>query len=948
MMEKGMVCCLLAFCTMAAGAWELESRGDACGPVPVLSVRADADGATLEMDPGTLRLQVFSPEVVRVAYAREGRIPTNSLAVVAKPMDHGWTLKESGQEIVLSTAKVQVRVDRATGAVAFFETAVGKPVLQEPEQGGKAMTRSNVAGHDTWICRQEFLLSEGEALYGLGQHQDGGMDYRGRRIRMIQDNPVMEAMGDTAVPLLVSSAGYGLLWDNPALAVVDSAGGTENLVPPSALIDRDGLAGGLTASYCTGTDFSKPVHCKVDASIDFDWKKGSPEGLPNDGFSIRWEGALRAPESGEYILRLTSDDGVRMWVDDQLVIDAWMMRAVASDSASLFFKKGSTHRIRIEYFDKVGDACIDFKWVLPGEDRLDWTAEAGRAIDYYFILGPEPDDVVGAYRHLTGQVPMFGKWAWGLWQSKERYSSQQELLDVVEHYRRERIPIDGIVQDWHYWPDLDKKTLEGGWGSHEFNLSRFPDFPETVATLHRRHARVLLSVWPWFELNDANKGIPNHQALDAIGAILPFPGKTWAGNMNWYDPFGTEARALYWSQIAKAILPTGIDGYWLDSTEPVAGGDAGRLREFGTLGGHGCEVANAYPLMQSTAVYDGLRRDAPDKRVFILTRSAYAGQQRNGVVVWSGDIQGTWEIFRRQIPVGLNFCISGIPYWNTDIGGFFINNFEKGPADPAYAELFTRWFQFGAFCPMFRVHGTHHAKEVWRFPKETQAILEAFDRLRYHLLPYIYSVSWMVTDQDYTMMRPLVMDFRGDPRVRKIPDQYMFGPALMACPVTEPGATSREVYLPEDADWFDFWTGKGLRGGKTVQAEAPIDRMPLFVRAGSILPYGPEIQYAQERSDPIELRVYRGADGAFTLYEDEGDNYNYARGIHATIPFSWNEKNAVLTIGRRQGRFPGMKKSRTFRIVWVEAGRGAGVPPTKMADKTVSYSGEEVRVRLGR
>ena len=951
MSKKGLFFCvaLAAASTALAGAWKLGSPGDACKPVPVVSVARNADGVSLKMEPGILRLQVFSPEIVRVAYSRDGQIPAGSLAVIARPSNTEWSVEETGSEVVLSTKKIEVRVNRSSGAVAFFDAASGTPILREPAAGGKSMTPTEIAGHKTWICRQEFALADEEALYGLGQHQDGGMNYRGRKIRMIQSEPIMEFPGDTAVPFLVSSTGYGVLWDNPALAIVDMQAGSETAIPPAALSSRDGVPGGLEAEYYTGTNFSKKVKTQTDPTIDFDWKKAAPEGLPADRFSIRWEGLIQAPASGNHTLLLTSDDGVRMWVDDQLVIDSWVGRAETTDSAVVDFEKGSRHRIKIEYFENVGDAGINLKWILPGTSgRLAWTAEAGRAIDYYFVYGPELDGVVAGYRRLTGGVPMFGKWAWGFWQSKERYNTQQELIEVAKRYRKNGIPIDGIVQDWHYWPELDPETLEGGWGSHTFDPKRYPDFAKAVDELHRMHVRVLISVWPWFAMNDRNEGIPNLRALAKIGAIFPFPGKCWAGNMRWYDPFGAAARRLYWSQVDKGILSTGVDGLWLDSTEPEAGAkSAGQLREFDTLGGHGSELVNAYPLMQNTAVHDGLLRDAPTKRPFILTRSAYAGLQRCGAVVWSGDIQGTWKIFRKQIPVGLNFCLGGIPYWNTDIGGFFINQFKKGPADPAYAELFTRWFQFGAFCPMFRVHGTNHAKEMWRFPEATQPILEKFDRLRYHLLPYIYSVSWMVTDRDYTMMRPLVMDFRADSKVWNIPDQYMFGPAIMACPVTEPGAATRQVYLPKGSDWFDFWTGRGFRGGQAIVADAPIDKMPLFVRAGSILPYGPEIQYAAERADPIELRIYRGADGSFTLYEDEGENLDYRKGAFSTIRFDWNEKDGILTIGRREGGFPGMKTRRTFHIVWVESGHGAGVAQAARPDRTVAYTGKETRVRPG-
>ena len=931
---------LLATFASYAG-WDLTNKGEDPAPIPIESIRTLPTGIELAGPKGTMRLQVFSPTIVRVIYSRTGSMPTNSPAVLARPEKTDWKPIETQTNAGLETSALRVEVDRKTGAVSFFD-ANGMPLLHEPPEGGKAMTPTQIAGADTWICRQVFELAKNEALYGLGQHQNGAMNYRGRSIKMAQDNP-----GESAVPVLLSSQGYGILWDNPALAVVDATGDDLSPIPSSALIDAEGRPGALTATYFAGENFETAVATQRDDVVDFDWKDGAPEGLPNDSFSIRWEGVLKAPDSGTYRLRITSDDGVRLWVDGKKVVDSWILRAKSSDLISLPFEKDSLHQIKLEYFDKIADACVRLEWDLPdGDNRLDWTAEAGRAIDYYFMYGPEPDDVVADYRKLTGHVPMLGRWAWGFWQSKERYLRQQELIDVVERFRKDDVPIDGIVQDWHYWPDLDKESLAGGWGSHEFDPVRYPDPGKMVETLHDLKTHVLISVWPWFQRNDEGTGIPNLEDLDAIGAVFPLPGKTWAGNMSWYDPFAKKARDVYWSQVKPKILDLGFDAFWLDSTEPVAGGDAGALRDYPTLVGPGCEVVNAYPLLHCDGVYEGQRKATNDKRVFILTRSAYAGLQRDAAVVWSGDIDGKWEVFRKQIPAGLNFSLSGLPYWNTDIGGFWIRRagFE-GPGTPAYDELFTRWYQYGAFCPMFRVHGSEFAKEYWRFPDPTKKILIDFDRLRYRLLPYVYSLAWMVTDRDYTMMRPLLMDFRADPKTFEIPDQYLFGPALMVCPVLEAGATTRKIYLPKGANWFDFWSGKPEAGGRTIDASAPIERIPLFVRAGSILPMGRPIQHAGEDSDPLEIRVYPGADGRFDLYEDEGDGYAYEKGAYSLIPFKWDDKTRTLFVGNRQGSFPGMKKNRTFRLALYAP--GTGEKPTPVV-RSVSYGGKLLKVPFKR
>ncbi len=582
----------------------------------------------------------------------------------------------------------------------------------------------------------------------------------------------------------------------------------------------------------------------------------------------------------------------------------------------------------------------------PG--TLSVSSEAGKAVDYYFFAGPSPDQAIAGYRALTGSAPMFGKWAWGFWQSKERYQSAQELIDVADQYRARSIPIDGIIQDWQYWPSLNQSAASGGWGAHEFDPTRYPDPAALTAALRTRNIHTLISVWAKFDVTNSGVSIPNLQALDAIGgAYSPaIPYVYPAGQGKWYDPFNAAARQIYWGQLSQKIFARGWDGWWLDASEAELSGNWGEFRNFETALGSGAKFFNAYPLMHTSAVYTGQRTETSQKRAIILTRSAYAGQQRNAAVTWSGDINGQtpggWSVFAKQIPAGLNFVSTGIPYWNTDIGGFGSGD----PASAAYAELFTRWLQYGAFCPMFRVHGTHYAKEVWRFPAATQPILVDYIKLRYQLLPYIYSVAWKVTDEGYTMMRPLVMDFPADSQAADIPDQFMFGPALLANPVTTAGAGTRQVYLPAGATWYDFWTGDSQAGGGTITAAAPIQTIPLYVRAGSILPMGPTVQHTAEAAGFIELRVYPGADGSFNLYDDEGDNYGYESGVRSTIPLSWDDAAEVLTIGARVGSFPGMAAGRVFRVVFARSGRGAGLVTGQLPDVVVNYDGTAVNVAM--
>jgi alpha-D-xyloside xylohydrolase len=737
---------------------------------PTTSVSETDRGLTINTPDGILTLEVWSDRIVHVRFAATDEAQKSpSLVAIGEPDKTQWTHKHTDTGETLSTSQFTAKIDARTGALSFTDSS-GKTFLAETSKDARKLKP----------LRQAFKLTD-EAIYGLGQHQNGLINYRGTTVHLQQANM------DVAVPMLISSNGYGILWDNASVTDV----------------------------------------------------------------------------------------------------------AVADPTF---------------------------------QDKLSIQSEAGDAIDYYFLAGPNLDDVIASYRKLTGAAPMMARWTWGLWQSKERYKSQEELLDIAARYRKMKVPIDGIVQDWQYWP-ADQ------WGSHEFDSERYPDPNAMMQKLHDEHFHAIISVWPKFDLKTKNT-----DELEKAGGMYPttFPSVYPKAQNRWYDPFKASARLIYWQQISKSLATVGFDGWWLDASEAELGGDWGEMRTLTTAIGPGAGVYNAYPLMHTTGVYEGSRKDKPEKRAFILTRSAYAGQQRNAAVTWSGDIRGNWEVFRRQIPAGLNFSASGIPYWNTDIGGFFGGK----PSDPEYAELFTRWYQFGAFCPMFRVHGTGAGKEIWQFDEPTQKILLKYDKLRYRLLPYIYSTSWRVANEGYTMMRPLVMDFRTDKLAWNVADQYMFGPSIMVSPVVQPRATARNVWLPGKEPWYDFWTGKQHGAGKTLDAAAPIETMPLFVRAGSIIPMGPVVQYADE--DPngaIELRVYRGADASFNFYEDEGDNYNYESGKRSVIPIKWNEAKHTLTFGDRQGEYPGMPKTRTFAIVWVGDGVGAGVDKVGIPMATEFYKG---------
>lgn len=560
------------------------------------------------------------------------------------------------------------------------------------------------------------------------------------------------------------------------------------------------------------------------------------------------------------------------------------------------------------------------------------SSELADDIDYYFIYGPEFDKIVAGYRELTGAPPLFGKWAYGFWQCKNRYKTQDELLGIAHKYRQLRIPVDNIVQDWFWWYTM---------GEPVFDKQRYPDPRAMIDDLHHSHFHLMISFWPYFR-----PGTQTYNEMDSRGFFI---AKTKVAGFHpagqaLYDAFNPQARKYYWGLLDQ-LFQMGVDAWWLDTTEPeTENRETNILVTSHTALGDGARYANMFPLMTTAAVYQGQRSASTAKRVFILSRSAFAGSQRNAVAVWSGDINSDWVFFKKQIPAGLNYSLSGLPYWTTDIGGFVSGD----PDDPAYRELFVRWFQFGTFNPILRVHGTrsNDQNELWSYGPDAQRILVKFDRLRYRLLPYIYSLAWQTTSAGYTPMRALVMDFRNDVRAANIGDQFMLGPAILVNPVTEPSTQSRRLYLPQ-AQWYDFWMGTSLQGGRTLEAPAPLDRIPLYVRAGSILPLGPDEQWAtQKPADPLELRVYGGANGDFTLYEDENDNYDYEKGAYATIPFHWDDARQVLTIGPRTGAYPGMLQTRTFRVVFVRENHGVGVNPTDRPDKTVQYSGREITVSL--
>ena len=563
-------------------------------------------------------------------------------------------------------------------------------------------------------------------------------------------------------------------------------------------------------------------------------------------------------------------------------------------------------------------------------------SQNGDDSDYYFIYGKNPDGIISGLRTLTGKAPMLPLWAYGFFQSKERYKTQDEVLDILKKYREAKVPIDVMIQDWQYWPKYN--GTDSLWNAQKFDEERYPNPKKWIEDIHKQNGRLLIVTWPGF-----GPMTEQYQKIDSLGHLYEF--FTWPpqASAHPYDVFSEEARDIYWDYLNNGIYSyIGNDGWWLDSTEPDHLDAKDEHYNLMTAKGQYRKVKNAYSMMHNKGIAEHQRRTNPDKRVVILTRSGHIGQQRYGSNTWSGDVVSSWDMLAKQIPAALNFTLMGIPNWNSDIGGFFAWDWrdENGNMNPGFKDLYLRWAQFGAFTPMMRSHGTDLPREIWQFGKPGEPYYDAIAdiiKLRYKLLPYIYSTSWDVSSNDGTFMRPLIMDFYTDQNTYDLGSEYMFGREILVAPVTAPDVKNWSVYLPLGTSWWNFWNNEKYSGGQTYNVPVELNEIPLFVKAGSILPTGPEVQYTGEKKwDNLDLTIYPGQDGSFILYEDEFDNYNYEQGKYSTIEFIWNDKDRSLTISDRKGEYPGMLKSRKFNV------RIAGEAKTK----TVGYKGKNTVIKF--
>ncbi len=917
-----------------------------------------ADGIIVPVGRQYLKIQLCASNIVRVASAPDRGFfqhPSRSVLPASGPRPH-WRAKTAQGMTTITTADLVVRVVLATGQVSFYDRQ--GQLLTAEQSGGRELAPAVVQGERTWHVGQQWEAQPGEALYGLGQQQLGLLNLKGYDLELWQHN------GTIVIPFLVSSRGYGILWDNPAYSRFGDLR-PFTAIPARQLLTRDGQPGGLTAGYYRGAHFEQLAAQRVDASVAIELPDAvnnknqmiSPA-LPSRGdISVRWEGAVMPAETGDYQFQAFSASGLKLWVNDELVMDHWRQGWLPwFDVAKVPLTAGVPCHLKLEWSKDQAPATVRLRWKTPNPSAATalWS-EVGDGVDYYFVHGPEPEQIIAGYRQLTGDAPLMPRWAYGLWQCRERYQTAQEITNVLAGFRDRGIPLDNIVQDWQYWK-LDT------WGSHQFDPTRYPDPAGWLRTIHEDyHSHLMVSVWGKFY-----PGTANFAALHQRGFLYEGPlqrhMKDWLGfDYTFYDPFNPAAGRMFWSQINHDLFQLGVDGWWMDASEPDIEQPYPTLegqRELANPSGGqtGARELNGYALANSRTIYEGQRETAPGQRVFILTRSAFAGQQHYAGAVWSGDVTATWTALRKQIPAGLGFALSGMPYWTTDIGGFAVpDRFSQDPMPPAdqaeWRELNTRWFEFGTFSPIFRVHGQFPYREMWNVAPTNHPAYQAelkFDRLRYRLLPYIYSLAGAVTHEQSTIMRPLVMDFRTDPKVGDLKDQFLFGPALLVSPITTYQARERTVYLPTTpGGWFDFWTGENLEGGTGLRVAAPLDSLPVQVRAGSIIPLGPELQYTSEKpADPITLWVYGGADGAFTLYEDDGQTYAYEQGHCSRIPLHWDDRHQTLTIGRRAGTFAGLLSERTFQVVRVRAQHPVPFAFDAVPERTIPYHGKAMVIHF--
>ena len=982
-------------------------------------VQKSGNSVTIRPDGGqakVIRLEVINDNIIRVRATSKEALPEKpaSLMIVpqaAPPKD--IDIDDEDDKVTVKAKNVKAVVDTETGGITFFD-ANGKELLKEAKDGKQfwdftvperelgmktGYTVPEAQKHGlTW--QMKFDSPDDEAFYGLGQHQSEEFNMKGKNEDLFQYNTKV------SIPFVLSNKNYGLLWDSYSYCRFGNPNDYLQLNRAFKLYDRTGKEGHLTGTYVDRQgkklvrdedsiyyEYGTPAKSEIALKTDNGGIKNFPKGINLMGATVTYEGFIE-PEccgkctgkSQSYQFILYYSGYVKVYLDGKEVVpERW--RTAWNPNAYKFtadVRKGVKNHLRIEWQPDGGEAYCGLRVAEPrsAEERgqLSVWSEMAKDMDYYFIAGENLDQVVSGYRTLTGKASLYPKWVLGFWQSRERYKTQDEIEGTLAEFRKRHIPIDNIVQDWNYWP-------EDQWGSHQFEASRYPNPQQMLDNVHQMHGRFMISVWPKFYCNT-----DNYKELDAKGWMyVQSPTDDihdWVGpgyKNGFYDAYDAGARKLFWKQMDDALY-TGlskkgqwsmvngqwstVDAWWMDASEPNVRDCTPMWYRKALSGptalGTSTEYFNAYSTVNADAIYNGQRSvwkgKANEPRVFLLTRSGFAGEQRFSTATWSGDIGTRWEDMRAQMTAGLNYSISGIPFWGMDQGGFCVENryvaaqqlFDRTGQEnedlKEWRELQTRWNQFGTFIPLFRSHGQWPLREIWNIAPDEHPAYKSFvyyDKLRYRLMPYLYSLAGWAHFKDYTLMRALVMDFNGDRNVEDIGNQWMFGPALMACPVGYYKARNRSVYFPEQNGWYNLYTNEFIEGGQTLVVDAPYEQIPVFVREGAIIPFGPEMEWSDEKpAELINLYVYAGKNGSFQLYEDEGTNYNYEKGKYATIDITYDDASKIVSFGVRKGQFNGMLKNRRFNIVLITKDAPKALDLDNPQGTMVQYNGKAVSVKL--
>ena len=995
--------------TLMVGAFSMTALAMAAA-----EVQQSGNKVTVKPDGGQAKvicLEVMNDNIIRVRATSESALSVKkpSLMIVPQtaPAQKTYTVSEDEQSVIVKAKNVTAVVNKATGAIVFFD-ATGKQLLKEAKDGKKFQNFTvpereygvrNIGGvteemkHGlTW--QMLFDSPSDEAFYGLGQHQSEEFNMKGKNEDLFQYNTKV------SIPFVLSNKNYGILWDSYSYCRFGNPNDYLQLNRAFKLYDRRGKEGHLTGTYVDKNgkklvrdedsiyyEYACPPTSEIANKTDNGGLKNLPKGFNLQGATVTYEGFIepeccgRCAKAGKnekqlYQFILYYAGYIKVYIDGKEVVPERWRTAWNPNSYkfSTELTKGKKAQLRIEWQPDGGDSYCGLRVSQPRNkterEQLSIWSEMSRDMDYYFIAGQNFDDVISGYRTLTGKASLYPKWVLGFWQSRERYQSSQDIEDNLAEFRRRHIPIDNIVQDWNYWRLPD-------WGAHDFEASRYPNPQAMLDSVHAMHGRFMISVWPKFydttehykELDE--KGWMYRQAVkDDIHDWLGFRGSM-------YDAYDEGARKLFWKQMDDHLYSKfnkngvpGIDAWWMDASEPNVRDCTPMWYRKALCGptalGTSTEYFNAYSTVNADAIYNGQRSvwkgKANEPRVFLLTRSGFAGEQRFSTATWSGDIGTRWEDMRAQMTAGLNYSMSGVPFWGMDQGGFCVENryveaqklFNESGVEnedlKEWRELQARWNQFGAFIPLFRSHGQWPTREIWNIAPDNHPTYKSFvyyDQLRYRLMPYMYSMAAWAHFKDYTLMRALVMDFNGDKEVENIGNQWMFGPALMACPVGYYKARNRSVYFPKQCGWYDFYTGEHYDGGQHLVVDAPYEKIPVFVREGAIIPFGPAMEWCDEKpAELINLYVYEGQDGSFQLYEDEGTNYNYEKGKYATIEIAYNDADKTVSFGKRNGAFKGMLKNRRFNVVLVKKDQPRDLNLDNPEGKMVQYSGKAVSVKL--